>query len=114
MRKVLHRLCVVFAFSLAARGQEPMTFFRESFIGSNFFAAFVPPSATQWVRVEVSTDLTNWTERAQAIATRAHLFADEGAADVPRRFFGGRGSEPEIIGFGSARFQRERRRHPGS
>lgn len=64
-----------------------MTLFRETFIGSDFFAVFVTPSATQWVRVESSTDLVNWTERAQVIADRAHLFAEPEAKRIPRRFY---------------------------
>lgn len=87
---VLFGLILFYSAPVSLAQYSTLELFRAQFLGSNFFAAFMPETSTQWVRVEVSDDLTLWTELANVLTTRqTHGFniEGEGAKALPRRFY---------------------------
>ena len=72
--------------SVLCRAEDPV-FVGKSFIGENFFLG-LNPNTTDWLSLEASSDLSNWTDVA-SVATTNHvtIIHDPDARTIPQRFY---------------------------
>jgi hypothetical protein len=77
------------ASTVAGQQQPELEFIRGTFVGENFFVTF-RPNTTQWMRLEISSDLSSWTELVSIATTNlagAVLYGDDTAQRAGRRFY---------------------------